>query len=44
MHASSQLFVIRAPSAWNKLSLDITGCKSFQQFKRLLKKHLYAEQ
>ena len=28
-HALSQLFAVRAPSAWNKLSLDITGCKSF---------------
>ena len=42
--ASSQLFAIRAPSAWNKLSLHITGCKSFIKFKRLLKKHLSAQQ
>ena len=43
-YASSQLFAVHAPSAWNKLRLDITGCKSFQKFKRLLKKYLSAEQ
>ena len=34
-HPFSQLFAVRAPSAWNKLSLEITGCISFQKFKRL---------
>ena len=37
-HASSQLFAVRAPSAWNKLSLDITGCSCFKKFKRLIVK------
>ena len=43
-HASYQLFAARAPSTWNKPSLDITGCNSFQKFKRLLKKRMSAEQ
>ena len=29
-HASSQFFAVSAPSAWNKLSLNITGCTVFQ--------------
>ena len=43
MHAFSQLFAVRAPSAWTKLNLDITGCKSFQKFRCFKKKHLSAE-
>ena len=43
-HASSKLFAVRASSTWNKLSLDITGCNSFQKFKHFLKKNINAEQ
>ena len=43
-HASSHLFAVHAPSAWNKLSLDITDYKSFKKFERLLLKYLSAEQ
>ena len=43
-HVSSQIFAVHAPSVWNKLSVDITVCKSFQKFRRLLKKHFSAEQ
>ena len=43
-HASFQLSAVCAPSAWTKLSLDITGCISFQKFKRLLKTPKSAEQ
>ena len=42
--ASSAMFAVRVPSAWNQLPLTVTGSKSLATFKRSLKKHLLSLQ
>ena len=37
-NAASQLFAFRAPSAYNKLPLNISGSASLLQFRRFLEK------
>ena len=41
---SSNMFLCRVPSMWNKLPVEILTCSSLPGFKKLLKKHLFLSQ